>query len=77
MHTNENMAIGLFKESMLKIILGPQENTRIKKLQELQDEMERHVLPVRKLPSKERRKNISNKYKIIKKILCKMSILLI
>lgn len=51
MHTNENMAIGLFKESMLKIILGPQENNRIKKLQELQDEMERHVLPVRKLPS--------------------------
>lgn len=51
MHTNENMAIGLFKESMLKIILEPQENKRIKKMQELQGEMERYVLPVRKSPS--------------------------
>lgn len=63
MHTNENMAIGLFKEAMLKILLEPEEKRRLKKLGELQEEMERYVLPIRELPGKERRKNISNKYK--------------
>ena len=63
MHTNENMAIGLFKETMLKIILEPEEKRRLKKLEELQKEMEHYVLPIRELPGKERRKNISNKYK--------------
>ncbi len=32
-------------------------------MEELQEEMERYVLPIREQPSKERRKNISNKYK--------------
>ena len=63
MHTKENVAIGLFKETMLKILLEPEEKKRIKKLGELQEEMERYVLPIRELPGKERRKNISNKYK--------------
>lgn len=63
MHTNENMAIGLFKEAMLKIVLEPEEKRRLKKLEELQAEMEHYVLPIRELPGKERRKNISNKYK--------------
>lgn len=61
MHTNENVVIGLFKETMLKILLEPEEKKRIKKLGELQEEMERYVLPIRELPGKERRKNISNK----------------
>lgn len=63
MHTNENISIGLFKEAMLKIILKPEEKKRIKKLEELQEEMEHYVLSIRELPGKERRKNISNKYK--------------
>lgn len=63
MHTNENTAIGLFKEAMLKILLEPEEKKRMKKLNGLQEEMERYILPIRELPSKERRKNISNKYK--------------
>ena len=49
MHTNENMANGLFKEAMLKIILESEEKKRGKKLEELQEEMERHVLPIREL----------------------------
>ena len=53
------MAIGLFKEAMLKIFLEPEEKKRLKKLEELQEEMERYVLPIRELPGKERRKNIS------------------
>ena len=63
MHTNENIAIGLFKESMLMILLEQEEKKRIQKLNELQEEMERYVVPKRERPSKERRKNISNKYK--------------
>ena len=63
MHTNENIAIGLFKESMLKILLEQEEKKRIQKLNELQEEMERYVVPKRERPSKERRKNISNKNK--------------
>ena len=63
MHTNENVAIGLFKETMLKILLEPEEKKRIKKLGKLQEEMERYVLPIRELPGKERKTsqiNINN-----------------
>ena len=63
MHTNENIAIGLFKEAMLKLLLEQEEKKRVQKLNELQAEMERYVVPKRERPSKERRKNISNKYK--------------
>ena len=45
MHTNENMTIGLFKESIL------------------QKEMENYVLPIRVLPNRGRKKNLSNKYR--------------
>lgn len=63
MHTNENIAIGLFKEQMIKLILEKDAERRSELLFELQAEMEEHVLPQRKLPGKERKKNISNKYK--------------
>ena len=51
-----------FKECMIKILLEPEAQKRIKKLETLQSEMERYALPIRKLPSKERKKNLSNKY---------------
>ncbi len=63
MHTNENIAIGLFKEQMVKLILEKDAERRGELLFELQAEMEEHILPQRKLPGKERKKNISNKYK--------------
>lgn len=63
MHTNENLAIGLFKESMIKIVLENNRPKRVKMLEELQKEMENYVLPIRALPNKERKKNLSNKYK--------------
>lgn len=62
-HTNENLAIGLFKESMIKIVLENSPQKRVKMLEELQKEMDNHVLPVRELLNKERKKNLSNKYK--------------
>ena len=40
MHTNENIAIRLFKESMIKIFLESETTKRIKKLEELQQEMD-------------------------------------
>lgn len=63
MHTNENIAIGLFKEQMIKLILEKNATKRGQLLFELQAEMEEYILPERKLPGKERKKNISNKYK--------------
>lgn len=63
MHTNENIAVGLFKEQMIKIILEKDGAKRGQLLLELQTEMEEYILPQRKLPNKERKKNLSNKYK--------------
>lgn len=61
--TNENIAIGLFKEQMIKIVLEKSPQTRAKLLHELQSEMEQYVLPVRDSPGHERKKCITNKYK--------------
>lgn len=62
-YTNENQAIGLFKECMIKIVLEDNLLKRVRMLEELQKEMENHVLPIRELPNRERKKNLSNKYK--------------
>ena len=71
MHTNENITIGLFKESMIKILLESETTKRVKKFEELQQEMECYVLPIRKLPSKARKKIALINTKIIKKIVFK------
>lgn len=63
MHTNENIAIGLFKEQMIKLILKKNAVIRGQLLFKLQAEMEEYILPKRNLPRKERKKNLSNKYK--------------
>ena len=63
MHTNENIAIGLFKEQMIKLILEKNAVRRGQLLFKLQTEMEEYILPQRNLPGKERKKNLSNKYK--------------
>ena len=63
MHTNENISIGLFKEQMIKLILEKNAVRREQLLFKLQAEMEEYILPQRNLPGRERKKNISNKYK--------------
>lgn len=63
MHTNENIAIDLFKEQIIKIILEKDAERRRQLLFELQAEMEEYILSQRKLPGKERKRDISNKYK--------------
>ena len=63
MHTNKNVAIGLFKKYIIRIILESQASKQFQKLEKLQQEMECCLLPIPKLPSTKRKKNISNKYK--------------
>ena len=48
---------------MIKLILEKDSERRRQLLFELQAEMAEHILPQRKLPGKERKKNISSKYK--------------
>lgn len=63
MHTNENIAIRLFKEYIIKIILKSQASKQVQKLEKLQKEMKCYLLPIWELPSTKHKKNISNKYK--------------
>lgn len=62
-HVNENMAIGLFKEEFIKILIEPRERLREKKLLRLQESIESYFLPIRETKSHERKHNLSNKYK--------------
>lgn len=71
MHTNENIAIGLFKEQMIKLILEKNAVRGEQLLFKLQAEMEEYILPQRNLPGRERKKNLSNKYKNNQKIVFK------
>lgn len=48
---------------MIKIVLVNSFQKRVKMLEELQKEMENYVLPIRVLPNRGRKKNLSNKYK--------------
>jgi hypothetical protein len=63
MRANENIAIGLFKEQIIRIM--PEEDKRLKDvlLQRLVTDMERNIVPVRKLKSAPRRWHYFNKYK--------------
>ena len=60
---NENIAIGLFKEQFIRLIM--EEDDRIKTLifNRLKADMERYIVPVRKLKSSPRKWKYFNKYK--------------
>ena len=60
---NENIAIGLFKEQFIKLIM--QENDSIKDVmfKRLTTDMERYIVPVRKLKGSPRKWKYFNKYK--------------
>lgn len=60
---NENIAIGLFKESFLKILIEGNNQIRKKKLFKLQLLIENYTLPIRNLKCTNRKHNITNKYK--------------
>ena len=60
---NQNIAIGLFKEQFIKLMLEEDENCKSAMFRSLIAEMERNIVPVRKQKSAPRRWNKSNKYK--------------
>jgi len=60
---NENIAIGLFKEQFIKLMLEEDEDRKSAMFLSLIAEMERNILPIRKLKSSPRKRNKANKYK--------------
>ena len=60
---NENIAIGLFKETMIALMLEEDEEQRGRIYTELIAEMEKEILPIRNCASQPRRFKHSNKYK--------------
>ncbi|WP_027625590.1 IS4 family transposase [Clostridium lundense] len=59
---NENIAIGLFKEKFIKLLIEPNDKLREKKLIQLQRAIEKYIVPIRNLKSQDRKHNFSNKY---------------
>ena len=64
MRINENIAIGLFKEQFIKILMEEDDRLKEAKINRLTTEMEGYIVPVRKLKGTPRHLNYSNKYKI-------------
>ena len=61
---NENIAIGLFKEQFIKLIMEDDESRKDKMFKRLTTDMERYIVPVReKQKSSPRRWKYYNKYK--------------
>lgn len=48
MKVNENMAIGLFKNKMIKIMLETDDDKRLKQYDKLIEKMSRYKIPIRK-----------------------------
>jgi hypothetical protein len=60
---NENIAIGLFKEQFIRLILEEDDDLKEKMFRRLTADMERNIVPVRKLKSSPRKWKYFNKYK--------------
>ena len=60
---NENIAIGLFKERFIRLILEEDDNRKDAMFMRLTADMERNIVPVRKLKSAPRKWKYFNKYK--------------
>jgi hypothetical protein len=58
-----NIAIGLFKEQFIRLILEEGEGKKIKMFERLKAEIERNIVPVRELKGTRRKWNYFNKYK--------------
>jgi len=60
---NENIAIGLFKEQFIRLIIEEDDERKEEMFRRLMAEMERNIVPVRKLKSSPRKWKYFNKYK--------------
>ncbi|WPC43255.1 hypothetical protein [Clostridium sp. JS66] len=56
------MAIGMFKEKFIKLLIEPNDMIRDEKLIQLQRSIEKYALHIRNFKSQERKHNFSNKY---------------
>jgi hypothetical protein len=63
MRVNENIAIGLFKEQFIKLIMEEDDRLKDEMFRRLIADMEKNIVPVRKLKSSPRRWKYFNKYK--------------
>jgi len=61
--TNENLAIGIFKDHLIRLLLYEDPEERRQQMEQLQTDMERHIVPVRSQPSRARKWNYLNKNK--------------
>lgn len=59
---NQNIAIGIFKDELIDLLMEEDNDVRIERLNGLQTEIAKYTLPVRKSKSKKRRFNKANKY---------------
>jgi len=63
MRINENIAIGLFKEQFIRLMTEEDDNRKDEMFRRLTADMERNIVPVRKLKSSPRKWKYFNKYK--------------
>jgi hypothetical protein len=63
MRINENIAIGLFKEQFIRLMLEEDDERKNERFIRLKADMERNIVPVRALKSRGRKWNYFNKYK--------------
>ena len=59
---NENIGIGLFKEQLIQLMLEEDDTLKDEMFRQLTANMERHIVPVRKLKSTPRKWKYYNKY---------------
>jgi hypothetical protein len=60
---NENIAIGLFKEQFIRLMIEEDDNRKDEMFRRLTADMEKNIVPVRKLKSTLRKWRYFNKYK--------------
>ena len=60
---NENIAIGLFKERFIRLIMEEDDQRKDAMFRQLRADMEKHIVPVRRLKSSPRKEKNKNKYK--------------
>ena len=63
MRINENIAIGLFKEQFIRLMTEEDDSLKDEMFRRLTAEMERNIVPVRKLKNAPRKWRYFNKYK--------------
>jgi hypothetical protein len=62
-HINENMAIGLFKEQFIRLMMEEEDDKRKEMSFKLIADIERYIVPIRTLKNTPRKPRKSNKYK--------------